>query len=495
MDTPIPGDAQMDPSGSTAFPSNTGSSKIPAVRTLEGDAARLGARPHTTEGAAPVHVPVAPSASAPIPASDVPRDTSGAIVIPEFPAENEEASLGMTEVPPPTPHHDHAAVPHKPSVAPGSSVASAEAGHAPQTLSELLDANNLPVSDVTAAPVPASGEEGVGVKLAEGSAGPQVTYTPPAANSSGTSPLFATGNASLMAEIAEVEPNIVAPAPSVPAPVGVPPAAVPFVSEKSFEDQIADLERDMKALEEKRKTIEEHTSKLFATRRTIEETLAPIQKEVKEIAAEISRIEEAEKKTEAGSEARRAEEKKRWEAIEKSRSIDEGKWKVKENLESVLNDIKTEETAYQTASDEEASIHGRIQKLHVEAKRRDLNADLDKILTERGTIQTKLDELSQERARIEALLHEAEIKESEIEGEVVDTTKKLSSAKTLGEERMLADARYRLEKERHDVEEERWKAEDELKHVGGDITEATKKLDEIKKKEEDVKKRLDALAK
>ena len=478
MDTPIPGDAQNDHSGSSSFPSNAGSSKIPAVRTLEGDAARLGAHPHSVPDAEiPTHVPVVPSADVePISGAKAPRDSNGAIVMPEFPSDKDGAP--SVDVPP-SPHH--AAVPHRPSVVEKSPApVTAEAKSDPKTLNEILGTDAAPSSEVSvSAPIGGEGSVGSSPRVAPGTG---VVYPPPVEISSGSSAAFAGGDPSLMAEIAAVGPNVVTP-------------AAPSVPEKSFEEQIADLERDMKALGEKRKTIEAHTNKLFATRQTIEETLAPILKDAKDIGAEIARIEEAEKKTEMGSEARRGEEKKRWEAIEKSRTIDERKWKVKENLEGVLNDIKAEESAYQSASDEEASLRDRIQKLHVEAKRRDLKADLDKILGERGTAQEKLDELSAERASVEALLREAETKESKLEGEVADTAKKLSTAKSLGEERMLADSRYRLEKERHDVEEERWKAEDEMKHVGGDITDATKKLDEVKKREEDVKKRLDALQK
>ncbi len=213
-------------------------------------------------------------------------------------------------------------------------------------------------------------------------------------------------------------------------------------------------------------------------------------KDEKELVGELARVEAAEHASAVGTAERREHEKKRWEIVEKERALDERKWMVKENLEAVLKELTDEENTYKKLGDDEEDMRRRIKALIIEGKRRDLQAELDKIVDERGSAEGKLSELAVERDRVEMLLKKTQSKEGEIETEVEGTLKKISSAKTLAEERVLADTRYRLERERHDIEEDRWKTEDDIAHVRGDMTEAGKKLEEIKKKEAEVKKKL-----
>lgn len=454
------------------------SAKIPAVRTLEGDAARFsavhsGGNTGTSAISEPVHIPVASSDTLNVGAElGVPRDDTGALVVPDHAAgvavADETNDL----------HPAHAAVPHKPSrrAAVGAvnftGPATAQAEPPIASMQGILDEIASAPADFGAPEVSSTGAE-AGKSENPLDLSPGGTPAPSAPAPVSSVPAPSAGDMDLMKAVAEIEPNAVHVEEEVPIP-----------------DQIAKLESDLKDLAAKRKSIEEHTAKLFVTRRTVEDTLAPILSEAKGIAAELAKVEEAEKRSAEGGAERRGHERKRWEIVEKMRGIDERKWKVRENLDAVLADIKQEEENYKQFGDEEQSVKDRIEKLHIEAKRREFKAELDKITEERGSVESKLGELDAERSRVEQLLKDTQSKETSIESEEADTAKKLAGAKTLGEERMLADARYRLEKERHDIEEARWKTEDDIKHVRGDIGESEVKLKEIKRKEEEVKKKL-----
>lgn len=437
------------------------------MRTLAGDAARLGSirngmptpAPSVPPPSEPTHVPVAP-------VSGGLRDDSGALRIP--PHEPEVLEITDDALPPVSHSDAHLSVPHKPTRPPAVPSAPVSPPSQPATLAGV---ERSPFAEEGSAGNPVSLDD----EVIPGAALPPVSPTPDIPDrSSGSMPI---GDAELIAAIKEVEPNV------------VPDKA----DEQPLPEQVEELERDLGEHGKKRKEIEEHTAKLFATRRTIEEALAPIQKEASGVAAELARIESEERSAAVGSDDRRSKEQARWEVIEKMRGIDERKWKVKENLEAVLGEIKDEEAEYKKLNEEEESIRKRIHDLKIEIKRRELKADLDKILEERGSAEDRISELESERKRVEALLSETQSKEESLEKDAADTAKKVLVAKSLGEERMLADERYRLEKERHETEEERWKTEDDIKHVRGDIGEAEKKLKEITRKEEDVKKRLEAL--
>jgi hypothetical protein len=145
--------------------------------------------------------------------------------------------------------------------------------------------------------------------------------------------------------------------------------------------------------------------------------------------------------------------------------------------------MKGKEMLHQSIIDEEFSIKKKIHELETEQKRIELNVKLELITRNRGDAELQLADIVKEKMNIEALLHETEVKEKTIEGGEHDTEQKMTAAKTVKEERALAEARAQLEKERHEIEEARWRAEDQADALGLSAADAEKSLEDIKKQE------------
>lgn len=261
----------------------------------------------------------------------------------------------------------------------------------------------------------------------------------------------------------------------------------------SIPDEIATLEAEVKKIETDRRVVEGRTAKLFQDRVAIEAELAPVLERVSAAEAALAIAEEEEHRAMSGdAEARRNAEAKRYACVEEKHAKDEEKWGMKARLEAVLAQIASEQAVYTELGKRERRIDDRIHTLEAEAERRRLSSDLAKIGAERGTAESKVNELIAERARVDLLLKELVTKEAAIESQVAATNSGKAN-RSVTEEKAIAEARYRLEKERHDVEMERWKVEDAVASLHGTVADSEHALASVRAKEAEIATKLSQL--
>src|SRR3989338_4221640 len=110
-------------------------------------------------------------------------------------------------------------------------------------------------------------------------------------------------------------------------------------SQKSFEDQIAEIESTLEGFATKRVTIEDKSTGYFSEHKVLEDTLAPILLKEKLSVERLREISEKEDAVRTGEE-RREISKQRWEEEDKRRVIEAEKWPIFEKLAAVEKNIK-----------------------------------------------------------------------------------------------------------------------------------------------------------
>ncbi len=278
-------------------------------------------------------------------------------------------------------------------------------------------------------------------------------------------------------------PPLVDTSEHTPVPMmSVPIAPTPLPPQLSLSEQVAQIEKDIILLDQKRESLEVETGTLTSEQKKIEESLAPVVKEEKDVRALLKEIESREMSAVAKADKRKAEQE-RFEQEKKRRTVEVTKLEIKEKIEKILSSISEKEVLHQSIIDEEIALKKKIHELEMEQKRIELNVKLQLITQTRGDAELALADITKEKTRIQTLLRETEVKEKTIEEHDHDLEQKLSVTQTLKEERALAEARTVLEKERHDIELARWDAEDQADELGHSSADAEKVLKEIKKQE------------
>ncbi len=266
----------------------------------------------------------------------------------------------------------------------------------------------------------------------------------------------------------------------------------PETREDTVLEKIAKEEARVRSLEERRKHTQSDSERLFLERKELEDGVAPLLLDEKLAMEQIDALEK--KKNEASTPSLQREiETERWKVEEKRRAIEDAKWPLSEKLEAVVAQIKEGESAFKELLAEELASTSRIAKLRTEAKQLDLKRELESITREREATEAELEQYRLLLENLESELHDT--KESDavaLQAEhVVDA--KADTARTLYEERVLAEERHKLEKERQEAEKKRWEAEDAIPDVTHSVEESEARLRAIKQEEDGVLARLRAL--
>jgi hypothetical protein len=270
--------------------------------------------------------------------------------------------------------------------------------------------------------------------------------------------------------------------------VPVAPQAVP---EKTLEEEEADIEIQSSAVLAKRKVVEADADKAFQERKTLEEDLAPMLLDEKLLIEQIDALDK--KKAHAGKDEMRTLEEERWKLEDARRALEERKWPIAEKLETVTGTIKAGESAFKSLLAEEAQLDTKKKQLAIAKEERNLHAELEVITKEREATEEELAKFTAEKTRLADALRETKATDESAlkEEHVVDA--KADTARTLYEERVLAESRRKLEEERRSAEKRRWEAEDALPGVTRSVEETEAHLASIKKEEADILAKLDAL--
>lgn len=225
-------------------------------------------------------------------------------------------------------------------------------------------------------------------------------------------------------------------------------------------------------------------AKLFVERSAIERELAPVMESVRAAAKALEESEAAERAAlQVGGETLRKAEEVRYARVEEKHAKDEARWAIQERLEAVLAKITAEEAAYAEEGKLERGVYDRIHALETEVERKKLSEELAKVSAERGSVESRLSELANERSRIGVLLKDLLAKEATIEQQAKAADPGDGGRRAVAQEKLIAEARYRLEKERHAIELERWKTEEALSHVHGSVTDSEKTLASMRARE------------
>ena len=263
-------------------------------------------------------------------------------------------------------------------------------------------------------------------------------------------------------------------------------------SQKSFEDQIAEIESTLEGFATKRVTIEDKSTGYFSEHKVLEDALAPILLKEKLSVERLREIGEKEDAVRTGEE-RREISKQRWEEEDKRRVIEAEKWPIFEKLAAVEKNIKESEHAFMAVVSEEEVAKADIARLKIGAKQRDLHTELDKIGGEKEATEEQLTALREEHSRLATLIADSQKKEKVLEADELKLDEKADVAGSFYEERILAEERHKIEEDRRKAEEAEWKAEDEIATVADSEKKSAAEMEVISAKEADVVAKLSEL--
>jgi len=266
------------------------------------------------------------------------------------------------------------------------------------------------------------------------------------------------------------------------------PAPLSVVSD----EELLALKKEIEELHPKKEALAKKLASERASVVELEQTAQSVAEREDEIRSVLDRVTTNEHGATDPHE-RQKNERERWQHVEEWYAIEQEKWQSQDHLLETRRIIDVHQRELAALNMREMQLKGEIEEAGIEKDKERAEADLDVIVMERIKAEKKLKIAKEEEEKVAQKYDELREKEEDIEKKGEDVDSQLAAAKSLLEERGLAQKRYLLEKERHEIESSRWKAEEEMERTEGSVGESQKIVEDLRSKESNLWKKIEEL--